>query len=379
MLRIIETNNSLFKNPRSIYLKPLGSSRIATLPIYKPGKPVEELQRELGFEKAIKLASNENPLGPSLSTIKKIQEGASFSHIYPDGDCFELKRKISEKEKILPNQIILGNGSNEVLELISHAFLNPRDKAIMGEFCFIVYPIVTELSEGIIVRAKMEDLILDLNDVLEKIDHETKIIFIANPNNPTGGRSTKKEIEGFLDKVPKSVLVVIDEAYAEYMGGENLNVSQSITKHENLIILKTFSKAYGLAGLRVGYGMANDEIISLLNKPREPFNVNQLAQIGAIAALDDQKHVEDSIKLNKKGMSYLKTEFNKMNIKTYPSYANFILLEFNSEARIIYEELLKKGIIVRPLENYGLKNHLRVTVGLENDNVKLVEALKEIL
>ena len=186
-------------------------------------------------------------------------------------------------------------------------------------------------------------------------------------------------MEVFLNQTPSNILVVIDEAYAEYMSGENLNVSRLIEKHENLIILKTFSKAYGLAGLRVGYGMGNSTLISLLNKPREPFNVNQLAQVAATAALEDIKHVDKSIELNKKGMSFLKSEFTKMNIKAHPSYANFVLIEFKSEARIVYEELLKRGIITRPLENYGLYNHLRITVGLESENVKLVSALKEIV
>ena len=360
-------------------MKVKGSARINSLPTYTPGKPIEELQRELGFNDPIKLASNENPLGPSPLVLDKIKEATSSVHIYPDGDCHALKKKISFKEEILPNQIVLGNGSNEVLELVAHTFLEKGDEAIMGEFCFIVYPIVAQLSEAKIVRIPMENLALDLDDVLRHVNQETKVVFIANPNNPTGSRSTKKEMEDFLNKVPDNVIIVIDEAYAEYMSGENLNVSKFIDKHENLIILKPFSKAYGLAGLRVGYGMANATLISLLNKPREPFNVNQLAQVAAIAALEDEKHVEKSIELNKKGMSYLKSEFAKMNIKAHPSYANFVLIEFKSEARIVYEELLKRGIITRPLENYGLLNHLRITVGLESENAKLVGALKEVV
>ena len=360
-------------------MKVKGSVRINSLPTYKPGKPSDELQRELGFKNAIKLASNENPLGPSTLAIEKIKEAASTAHVYPDGDCHILKKKISFKEEILPNQIVLGNGSNEVLELIAHTFLDKDDEAIMGEFCFIVYPIVTQLSEANIVRVPMKNLALSLDDVLSSITQRTKVIFIANPNNPTGSRSTKKEMEIFLSQAPSNILVVIDEAYAEYMSGENLDVSKLIEKHENLIILKTFSKAYGLAGLRVGYGMGNSTLISLLNKPREPFNVNQLAQVAATAALEDIKHVDKSIELNKKGMGFLKSEFTKMNIKAHPSYANFVLIEFKSEARIVYEELLKRGIITRPLENYGLHNHLRITVGLESENVKLVSALKEIV
>ena len=379
MLELPKECNPLPENFGGFYLRPKGSRRIDSLPIYKPGKPIEELQRELGFKDPVKLASNENPLGPSAKTIKTIIDAANSSHIYPDGDCFEIKKKISMKEDILPNEIIMGNGSNEVLELIAHTFLQNGDNAVMGEYCFIVYPIVTKLSEATINRVSMKNLSLNLDDVLMQINDETKVIFIANPNNPTGSRSTKKEVEQFLVKVPTNILVVVDEAYAEYMQEENLNVSFLIKEHPNLIILKTFSKAYGLAGLRIGYGMANSELISLLNKPREPFNVNHLAQVAAVTALDDQEHVENSVKLNKDGMAFLKSEFAKLDIKTYPSYANFILIELNSDARIIYEELLKRGVITRPLENYGLLNHLRITIGLESENVKLIKAMKEVL
>ena len=360
-------------------MKLKNSARINSLPVYKPGKPIAELERELGFKNPVKLASNENPSGPAPSVVEKIKKAAETVHLYPDGDCFELKKKISFKEEILPNQIILGNGSNEVLELVAHAFLEIGDEAIMGEFCFIVYPIVTQLSEATIVRVPMSNLALNLDDVHSKVNQRTKVIFIANPNNPTGSRSTRKEVEIFLEGIPKNIIIVIDEAYAEYMESENLDVSMLIKKHENLIVLKTFSKAYGLAGLRVGYGMATANLVSLLNRPREPFNVNQLAQVAAISALDDEEHVKASVELNKKGMSYLKSELTKMNIKTYPSYANFILIEFKSEARIVYEELLKRGIITRPLENYGLLNHLRITVGLESQIVKLISALKEVV
>jgi len=360
-------------------LKPKNSPRVNSLPTYKPGKSIDELQRELGFKDATKLASNENPLGPPQAAIESIKDFARLAHVYPDGDCYALKNKIAFNEEVLPNEIIVGNGSNEILELIAHAFLDKGDEAIMGEYCFIVYPIVSMLSEATIVRVPMENFSLNLDDIFPKIISTTKAIFIANPNNPTGSRSTKKEVEAFLEKVPSNIIVVIDEAYAEYMAGENLDVKKVIKKHENLIVLKTFSKVYGLAGLRVGYAMACARLVGLLNKPREPFNVNQLAQVAALAALEDKTHVEKSIELNKKGMIYLKSELTKMNIKSYPSYANFILVEFKSKARLIYEELLKEGVITRPLENYGLENHLRITVGLDDENVKLINILKKIV
>jgi histidinol-phosphate aminotransferase len=356
------------------------STRVRGLPSYKPGKPIEELQRELGFEKVTKLASNESPIGPSPLVIAELEKLTRQAHLYPDGDCFELKKRLAFKEEILPNQIIIGNGSNEVLELVAHAYLEEGDEALMGEHCFIVYPIVSSLSRATVVRSSMENMAIDLTDLLARITEKTKVIFLANPNNPTGTRSTKKEIEVFLDEVPKNILVVLDEAYSEYMSPDDvLNVCEDINKHKNLLVLKTFSKAYGLAGLRVGYGMADSTIIETLNKPREPFNVNSMAQAAAIRALEDSEHIARAVSINKEGMIYLKSELNKLNIKTYPSYANFLLLEFKSNARTLYEELLKVGIITRPLENYGLMNHLRVTIGTEENNLQFIAELKKLI
>jgi len=354
--------------------------RIRNLPVYSPGKPIEELQRELGIEKVVKLASNENPLGPSRRVTEKIKNIANQVALYPDGNCFYLKKQISIHENILPNELIIGNGSNEILELIAHAYLNKDDEAIMGEYCFIVYPIVATLSQANIIRSKMPEMIHDLDDILNKITSRTKIIFIANPNNPTGTKVSTEKLKNFVQDVPSQVLVVIDEAYYQYMKPEDrLIASNEIQRNPNLVLLKTFSKAYGLAGLRVGYGIANKTIINSLNRPREPFNVNSLAQAAAVEALADQEHVIKSVELNQKGMVYLKSALNKIPVKTYPSYANFLLLEFRSEGRIIYEELLKRGIITRPLEDYGLKNYLRVTIGTEEENKIFVDSLREII
>ena len=353
------------------------SIRISDLPIYSPGKPIEELQRELGIQKAVKLASNENPLGPSKKVTERIRSIADQVSLYPDGDCFYLKKQISIHENVLPNELLIGNGSNEILELIAHAYLDKDDEAIMGEYCFIVYPIVATLSRATIVRSEMPEMTHDLDDILNKITNRTKIIFLANPNNPTGTKVSTEKLKNFFEQVPARILIVIDEAYHQYMNPEDRLVSsEEIRGHPNLVLLKTFSKAYGLAGLRIGYGVANKTIIDFLNRPREPFNVNSLAQAAAIEALADQEHVTNSVELNRKGMIYLKSELNKISIKTYPSYANFLLLEFKSEGRIIYEELLKKGVITRPLENYGLKNYLRVTIGTVEENEIFIKSLR---
>ncbi|MBT88886.1 MAG: histidinol-phosphate transaminase [Spirochaetales bacterium] len=350
------------------------------LPVYVPGKPIEELQRELGVERVVKLASNENPLGPSKKVIEKVKNLANHVALYPDGNCFYLKRQISIHENVLPNELIVGNGSNEVLELIAHTYLEREDEAIMGEYCFIVYPIVTTLSQANIVRSKMPEMTHDLDDILSKITARTKIIFIANPNNPTGTKIPTNDLRKFIQEVPKNILVVIDEAYYQYMKPEDRLVSSNeIRENSNLVILKTFSKAYGLAGLRIGYGIGNKTIIDFLNRSREPFNVNSLAQAAAIEALNDQKHVRKSVDLNQSGMIYLKSELNKIPIKSYPSYANFLLLEFKFKGRTIYEELLKRGVITRPVDNYGLENYLRVTIGTEEENKIFINSLKEII
>ena len=356
------------------------AKRIMSLPKYVGGKPIEELQRELGISNPIKLASNENPTGPSPGAIDIMTKSLSKVSSYPDGDSYYLKRKICEKENLLPNQVVIGNGSNEVLELISHAYIEEGDEVIMGEYCFIVYPIVTMLSEGKIIRSSMPDLTHDIQNIKSLITEKTKVIFIANPNNPTGTKVSKTQIHDLLNSIPKSILVVIDEAYCEYVDEtQKMNVQQDINNWENLIVIKTFSKIYGLAGLRVGYGMSNEKIIEKIHKPREPFNVNIIAQVAAAAALDDLAHIEKSQQVNSAGMFFLKTELKKMGLNTFPSYANFILIDFGIPARVIYEELLKKGIIVRPLENYNLPNCLRVTIGTEEEIKLFVTSLKEVL
>jgi len=359
-------------------LKP--SKRIFSLPKYTPGKPIDELERDFGIENAIKLASNENPLGPSPKAKEAIIEAAAKSHLYPDGDSYHLKKAIALREGILPNQIVLGNGSNEVLELIGHCYIEEGNEVLMGEYCFIVYPIVTMLSEGTIVRVDMPNLVHDIASFKSSITESTKVVFLANPNNPTGTIVSTEEIIGFLEFLPKNILLVVDEAYSEYVEPKyKLEVSSMINKYDNLLILKTFSKMYGIAGLRVGYAMGSVDLISNLEKAREPFNVNIIAQEAALAALDDDEHIARSIKVNNEGMLYLKTEISKLGLKTYPSYANFLLLEFPLDANNIYEELLKHGVIVRPLQNYNLSNCLRVTVGIREENQKFLNALKQVL
>ena len=356
------------------------ANRISGLPTYIGGKPIDELQRELGIDKPIKLASNENPNGPSPKSLEALSQNILNVASYPDGDSYYLKRKICDKENLLPNQIIIGNGSNEILELISHAFIEKDDEVIMGEYCFIVYPIVATLSEAKIIRSQMPNMTHDIQNIIDLVTNNTKVIFIANPNNPTGTKVPKSSIYNLLDSISSNVLVVVDEAYCEYLvENQRMDASKDIAKWKNLVIVKTFSKIYGLAGLRIGFAMGDNEVIDKIQKPREPFNVNSLAQLAAVAAIDDKDHIEKSFQLNNSGMLFMKTEIAKMGLKIYPSHANFILVDFGCPARNIYEELLKRGIIVRPLVNYNLPNCLRITIGTQDENERFVFELREVL
>ena len=365
-------------------MKVKGSVRINSLPTYKPGKSTDELQRELGFKSAIKLASNENPLGPSTLVIEKIKEAASMIHVYPDGDCHALKKKISFKEEILPNQIVLGNGSNEVLELIAHTFLDKDDEAIMGEFCFIVYPIVTQLSEANIVRVPMKNLALSLNDVLSSITQLTKVIFIANPNNPTGTYLTKLELIVLRKKLRKNILLVVDDAYAEYMKNKDYSSGLDLFKNkDNVFILRTFSKMFGLASLRVGWGYGSKKIVDALNVIKPPFNVNGIAQLAAIESLKDKKFINKSVRHNLFYSRKIKKFLEKYNIYSNSVSANFLLLDFEKcrySAKFLYEKLKNKGIILRSTEDgYHIKNKLRLTIGSKKENLKLISESRGIL
>ncbi len=347
---------------------------------YVPGKPVEELERELGIKGSVKLASNENPLGTSPLALSAIKESVSNINRYPDGDSFYLKHKIAEKLGVKKENIILGNGSNEVIEIVARTYLTPDDEAIYANHAFIVYPIVTQSIGAKAVISPMKDLTHDLNDIYSKITDKTKIIFIANPNNPTGTIVKKNELRQFLKDVPQNVIVLMDEAYFEYV--DDTDYPDTLEYHdirEGLITVRTFSKIYGLAGLRVGYGIASEKIVSYLNRVREPFNVNSLAQTAALAALDDDLHVQKSKELNSSEMRYLEDELSGIGLQFTKSYTNFILVNLKKDPTEIYNKLLNKGVITRPVGGYGLKTHLRVSVGLHAENKRFVDSLRKIV
>ena len=348
---------------------------------YQPGKPISELARELGLNEAdiVKLASNENPLGPSPMALAAAQDALHDMALYPDGAGFALKAKLSAKLGVAPAQIVLGNGSNDVLDMAARAFLTAGTSAVYAQHAFAVYPIATQTAgaQGIAVAAK--DYGHDLAAMRAAIRDDTRVLWIANPNNPTGTFLPWAEIEAFLETVPPQVLVVLDEAYGEYLPpAERCDTVAWLARFPNLLISRTFSKAYGLAGLRVGYGLGSTAVIDLLNRVRHPFNVNSPALAAAEAALDDEAFLARSYALNSAGMAQLVAGLAELGIETVPSKGNFLLAKVGDAVRI-NTELLKRGVIVRPVANYGLPEFLRVSVGLAGQNARFLDALKACL
>ena len=342
---------------------------------YQGGKPIEELERELGIKNITKLASNENPLGISKKVSDAIKDSLPNINRYPDGNAFELKKAISNKLSIKPEQISLGNGSNELLELIARVFVSEgSDEVIFSEYAFVVYPLVTQALGATAQVSPAKNFGHDLNAMLRLISSNTKLIFVANPNNPTGTLLSNEEIYSFLNQVPDHIPVVLDQAYFEYIDKEDHAISW-LEEFDNLIITRTFSKAYGLAGLRVGYSICSASISDYINRVREPFNVNHTAQIAAIAALADDEYLKESIKVNADGYEQLKIGFNLLQLEYIPSSANFIAVRFN-DAMQVYNDLLHEGVIVRPVE---MKNYLRISIGTRQENEHLLSALTKIL
>lgn len=344
---------------------------------YVGGKPIEELARELNLDPAsiIKLASNENPRGPSPRVLAAIARAAIDLPRYPDGNGYALKAALSSKFGVGQEQIVLGNGSNDVLELATQAFLRPGDDAVYSQYGFVVYPLATQArgARGIAVPARAYGH--DLEAMRAAITPRTRVVFIANPNNPTGTWIAGDVVEPFIASVPREVIVVLDEAYNEFLDpGEQAPAADWVSRYPNLIVSHTFSKAHGLAALRIGYGLMNEAVADLLNRVRQPFNVNSLAQAAAIAALDDVEYVDESRRLNAEGMRQLESGLRQLSVRFLPSRGNFVLIGAE-DAADVYRSLLLKGIIVRPVANYGLPGWLRVTVGTRDENDRFLEAL----
>lgn len=363
----------------------LAPAYIKAIAPYQGGKPISELAREMGLqvEDIVKLASNENPLGISPKADYAIQEALLDVARYPDGNGFALRDAVSQKFSVAPNQLVFGNGSNDILELAARAFLTAGCEVIYSQHAFAVYSLVTQATgaTGVVVPAKNYGH--DLPAMLSEITTKTRIIFIANPNNPTGTLLGKAELLAFLKQVPKTVLVVLDEAYDEYLSAANKSEAISwLNEFDNLIISRTFSKAYGLAGLRVGFGLCHADIADLMNRVRQPFNVNSIAQAAAVASLADDDFVERSYALNQAGMAQLTQGFNKLGLEYIPSFANFVSFTVKNKsqnAAQVNQKLLQNGVIVRPIANYEMPDYLRVSIGLFSENARFLEVLEQIL
>ena len=349
---------------------------IRSIAAYQPGKPISELERELGLQRIIKLASNENPLGPSPRAIEAVTAALPELALYPDGNGYALKTALARRFGLTREHIVLGNGSNDVLELVARTFLGPESSAVYSEHAFAVYPLVTQATGATGIEVPARAFAHDLEAMLAALRPDTRVLFLANPNNPTGTLLDGAILLQALEQVPPRVLVVLDEAYTEYLApAQRYDAVAWLSRLPNLLVSRTFSKAYGLAGLRVGFGLAHPEVIDLLNRVRQPFNVNALALVAAEAALGDHDFLERTRTVNAEGMAQLEAGFTRLGLPTIPSCGNFMAVEVGDAGRI-YQSLLRQGIIVRPVASYGMPRHLRVTVGLPGENAACLAALE---
>jgi histidinol-phosphate aminotransferase len=354
---------------------------LKNLPVYQPGRPITEVARELSLDPAtiIKMASNENSMGPSPLAVKAMQEALTSMNQYPDGNAFYLKQRLSKKMGVPVNQLAVGNGSNELLELIGHAVLSPGDEVVASQYSFAVYPIVAHLFGARFITVPARNFGHDLPAMLKAVTPQTKIMFVANPNNPTGTMASRAELLQLIHEVPSHVLVVMDEAYIDFPDdAPDLIPYVRSGQHPNLLLCRTFSKIYGLAGLRVGFAMGHPEMIAALDKVRQPFNTNAIGQIGALAALDDTAHLEKTRINNKAGLAFFEKTFKRLNLEYVPSFANFILVKVG-DGQKLSAELQKLGVITRPVNNYQLPEWLRITVGTVSENERCVAALEKVL
>jgi len=352
---------------------------IRTLTPYPPGKPIEEVEREYGIRDSIKIASNENPLGPSPKAVEAIRGVLSRLHRYPEGNCYYLREALAARLNVAESQLIFGNGSNEIIELIIRTFLQPGDEAVMSDQAFVVYRLIVQAAGGRSRALPLRDFTHDVDAIAAAITPQTRVVFLANPNNPTGTIFFQRDWERFLSLVPPEVIIAMDEAYAEYVEDPEYPDSLAAMRAgRRMVILRTFSKIYGLAGLRVGYGIAPAELVDLMDRVRQPFNVNSLAQVGAIAALGDGEHVERSRTCNRSGMAWLRRECERLGLEVVPSWANFLLIRVGDGARV-YDALLPQGVIVRPMKVYSFPEHVRVTVGTASENERFIAALENVL
>lgn len=356
-------------------------SGVRNLHPYQPGKPIAELERELGIANIVKLASNENPLGISPKAKAAIEKATEEVTLYPDANGYYLKTALAEKYALSFNQLTLGNGSNDVLDLIVRTFVEPGDKVVCSEHCFIAFPISAQAQGAEIVTVPAKNFGHDLAAMQAVINDETKLVYLVNPNNPTGTWLRERELKSFLQSIPPEVVVIYDEAYFEYAVGtpEYPNAIQWLADFPNLIVLRTFSKAFGLAALRLGFAASHTDLADLLNRVRQPFNCNSLAMAAGVAVLADKAYVEQAVELNRAGLMQLADGLRKFGLEVIPSLGNFLCVDLQRPARGVYDAMLKEGVIIRPIGNYGLPNHVRISVGLSEHNARCLEALAKVL
>lgn len=356
----------------------LANPSVRHLTPYQPGKPIEELERELGISSSIKLASNENPLGPSEKVIAAATKTLLSAHIYPDGGCYELKQTLSSFLNVTPAQITVGNGSENILELIVKAYLHKDDTAIISQYVFLTIKILIQSygTNAKIIPAKNWGH--DISRMIDAVDEKTRVLFLVNPNNPTGTYTNDADFHRLMQSIPPNVLVAVDEAYSEYISRTDYpNALQYLNTYPNLVVIRTFSKVYGLAALRLGYAVSSPEIADILNRARLPFNVNTVAAKAAIAALQDQAHVEKSVLVNQQGMKQLEEGLRQLQLNTIPSIGNFITIDVDN-AMMVYQKLLHEGVIVRPLPAYDMPRHIRVTIGTYEQNERFLATMHKL-
>jgi histidinol-phosphate aminotransferase len=354
---------------------------LKTLPTYQPGRPIEEVARELNLpaDSIIKVASNENPFGPSPLAQAALQKAIAGVNMYPDGNAFYLKQKLAAKLGVEPANLVLGNGSNEIIEFVSHALLAPGTDVVVSQFCFAIYPIVAKMFGANVITVPAKSHGHDLPAMLKAITTKTRIVFVANPNNPTGTLVPREELIDFVNRVPDDVLLVMDEAYIEFLeDAVDLIPLIRLGARNNLILMRTFSKIYGLAGLRIGYGIANAELAAALEKIRQPFNVNLLSQVAALAALDDDAHVEKTRRNNFGGLEFFVKAFRELKLEYVPSAANFLLVRVGDGQRV-FNDMQKLGVITRPMGGYQMPEWIRISIGTPQENQRCLEALKSSL
>jgi histidinol-phosphate aminotransferase len=353
---------------------------IINLVPYKPGKPIEELERELGISGAIKMASNENPLGPSPKAMAAISDYLKNLHRYPDGASFELRKALSQRLGLAMEQILPTNGSNEVIELLCRAFIRPGDEALSAQYPFSMYPKLVQVAGGVLREVPLKDFRVDLQALAKAIVERTRLVFVNNPHNPAGTAITSAEFRAFLKQVPEGVLVVLDEAYIEFASDPEVAQGRDFLSEDvPVVVMRTFSKSYGLAGLRIGYGLSSPEVMSILNRVRQPFNTSIPSQVAAVAALADEEFLRRSVEITQQGLAELYACFDRLGLSYVPSQANFVLVKVGPAAIQIQQDLLKRGVIVRPMDSYQLPDYLRISVGLPEENQRFIREFKELI